>query len=130
MAKQQPPAMEFFQQLAIRHQESWICDRVRVILPNIFAASNAPSPTAHGELCYVGETGDFVTNALNVLSQLATVVVQSEEFVLHLNSRAILLAEEADLSGVAALDEKHLALKCVSLLRQSSHLCAESFLDP
>ena len=77
-----------------------------------------------------GETGHLVTNVLHILADFANRVVQSEELTANLKSRAVLLADEADLEGVAALDEKHLALKRVISAMQSRRSVTNFCPDP
>jgi hypothetical protein len=105
------PGLEIFHHLAIADPNSWISSRLQADLPVILAARGAA--VGRRESCYVGETGDLVTSVLHILAKFANRVVQSEEFTAKLKSQAVLLADEADLDGVAALDEKHLALKFV-----------------
>ena len=108
------PAFEFFQQLAITDPkpESWISTRLREELPGLLAEQNPALASGRGP-CYVSEAGDFVNHVLHILAKFTQTLVHSEEFVGHLKSRAVDLAEEADLEEIAALDERHLALKCV-----------------
>ena len=122
------PGLEIFHHLAIADPNSWISSRLQADLPAILATRGAAA--RRRESCFVGETGDLVTNVLHILAEFANRVVQSEEFTAKLKSQAVLLADEADLDGVAALDEKHLALKCVIPAKQSGLLVTNLSLDP
>ena len=128
MANAANPALEFFHQLVIAYPKSWISSRMQADLPVILASSC--TATGREESCYVGETGHLVTNVLHILADFANRVVQSEELTANLKSRAVLLADEADLEGVAALDEKHLALKRVISAMQSRRSVTNFCPDP
>ena len=101
--------LRFFQHLHSIEQESWIADRFHAELPRILSlVGGHRSP----QTCLLADAGDYFVRILQVLSYFAETVVNCD-LADHLNSRASALVDEADLTTIGYLDDKHTALRYV-----------------
>jgi len=91
--------------------QSLVCPLLREELPRIMPPPHEPLSTG----CLLGDIGDFLVDVLVVTSELAQVLVKGHRIRNHTTRLLSVLSGEPDLRTTDYLDDKHEALKSVTI---------------